>query len=64
MSAYIVRKTSFGQSIVRRADGAFIPEDPGNGDFRDYQAWLAAGNQPDEEEQDAATGERKPKKAK
>jgi hypothetical protein len=33
---------------VRRAsDGAFVPVDEGNRDWRAYQAWLEAGNAPD-----------------
>ena len=32
--------------IVRDADGAFIPDDPANLDWQDYQAWLDAGNTP------------------
>ena len=31
-------------AIERLADGAIIPADAGNRDWRDYQAWLAAGN--------------------
>jgi len=33
-------------SILRRADGASIPPDTGNGDYRDYLAWVAEGNIP------------------
>lgn len=34
-------------SILRTIDGAIIPPDTRNRDFRAYQAWLAAGNTPD-----------------
>ena len=33
-------------AIIRVADGAFIPLDPGNADYRAYLAWVAAGNTP------------------
>jgi hypothetical protein len=36
-----------GTSIKRLSDGAFIPNDPGNRDYREYQAWLDAGNTPE-----------------
>jgi hypothetical protein len=36
-----------GTSIKRLSDGAFIPPDPGNRDFVEYQAWLANGNTPE-----------------
>jgi len=42
------------QMIQRKADGAFIPFDPGNKDFQIYKAWLAEGNEP-------AKAERPPK---
>lgn len=33
--------------ITRTIDGASIPPDQRNADFREYQAWLALGNTPD-----------------
>ena len=42
MTAY--KLVPFG--VVRVADGACIPPDPANRDWRLYQAWLAAGNEP------------------
>jgi hypothetical protein len=33
-------------TIIRDADGAFIPFDPDNLDYQAYLAWLAKGNQP------------------
>jgi hypothetical protein len=32
--------------ILRDDDGAFIPFDEANADYREYQAWLAKGNEP------------------
>lgn len=34
-------------SIIRTADGAFIPSDPANRDRAAYEVWLAQGNTPD-----------------
>jgi hypothetical protein len=34
-------------SIKRLSDGAFIPNDPGNRDYREYLAWVEAGNMPE-----------------
>jgi hypothetical protein len=33
--------------VFHRPSNAFIPDDDGNRDWRDYQAWLAAGNTAD-----------------
>lgn len=35
------------QVVLRTADQAFIPFDPANRDYAEYQAWLAADNTPD-----------------
>lgn len=32
--------------VIRTADGANIPPDPGNSDFAAYLAWRAGGNEP------------------
>jgi hypothetical protein len=32
--------------IHRLSDNAFIPPDPANTDYAEYQQWLAAGNTP------------------
>ena len=34
------------KSVCRIADNAFIPFDPDNTDFVQYQKWLSEGNQP------------------
>ncbi len=34
-------------NITRTIDGAVIPTDPRNADYRAYLAWIAAGNTPD-----------------
>jgi hypothetical protein len=34
-------------TIIRLTDGATIPNDPGNRDYRDYLDWLEAGNTPE-----------------
>jgi hypothetical protein len=36
--------TIMTNGCVLRDDGAYIPNDPSNGDWKIYQAWLAAGN--------------------
>jgi hypothetical protein len=34
-------------SIIRLADNAYIPQAPGNRDYREYLDWLEAGNTPE-----------------
>jgi len=34
-------------TILRLADNAFIPQDPANIDYKEYQDWLAEGNTPE-----------------
>lgn len=34
-------------SVRRLADGAFVPADEGNRDYREYLDWLAEGNTPE-----------------
>ena len=41
------RLTDSPSIIVRLADGAHIPADPGNTDYQEYQRWLDAGNEPE-----------------
>ena len=33
--------------VIRTSDGATVPPDLRNGDWREYQEWLEAGNTPD-----------------
>jgi hypothetical protein len=33
-------------SIIRLSDGAHIPDDPGNRDYKDYLEWVNEGNTP------------------
>ena len=35
-----------GDSILRLADNAYIPNDPGNRDYREYLQWIEEGNTP------------------
>lgn len=36
-----------GDAILRLTDNAFIPQAPGNRDYREYLDWLEAGNTPE-----------------
>ena len=44
---YTYKLDAYGNSIIRIEDRAFIPFDPSNRDYREYQAWLAEGNTPE-----------------
>ena len=35
-----------GDTILRLSDNAFIPNDPGNRDYREYLQWIEEGNTP------------------
>jgi hypothetical protein len=43
MTAYKLTATG----VQRLSDGAWIPADPRNGDYQEYQKWANAGNIPD-----------------
>ena len=45
MSTPMYQLTS-STSIIRLSDNAFIPQAPGNRDYREYLEWLEAGNTP------------------
>lgn len=47
-----------GGGVLRVADGAAIPPDPRNTDWRAYQAWVAAGNAADAAPQAAPRAKR------
>lgn len=42
-----MRTGEISDMILRVADQAYIPPDPGNRDRIEYEAWLDAGNTPD-----------------
>ena len=39
-------KLTQGDTILRLADNAFIPPDPGNRDYQEYLEWVSQGNEP------------------
>lgn len=41
-------KLTENPTVILRSDGWSIPADPANADYREYLAWLAAGNKPEE----------------
>ena len=41
------RNNQIAKSVIRLADGAFIPFDPANTDYQEYLKWVEAGNTPE-----------------
>ncbi|WP_421220397.1 hypothetical protein [Aeromonas enteropelogenes] len=40
-------RLSSGSGVIRISDGAFIPDDKSNRDYREYLIWLNDGNTPE-----------------
>jgi hypothetical protein len=40
-------KLIHNSGYILRNDGAIIPDDPGNADYRSYQDWVSKGNTPE-----------------
>jgi len=44
----ITKKTTEGNTIIRKTDNAAIPKDPANSDYQEYLEWVEKGNTPEE----------------
>ena len=44
---YEVITPEFGDKLVKRSDGAFIPLDPANSDYQTYLRWVKNPNAPE-----------------
>ena len=40
------KKSNSDSQVIRIQDGAYIPFDAGNADYREFVSWIEAGNQP------------------